>query len=260
MEPPVLGTPPAPASDERGAPPPTVGPASLPAAAGTEARTTATAWAATALGVLLLIGGLAGADRALYVHVCQRINTADTAQRDINDLYQRTKPLWMLARFAVQFVGVATLAWLAVTQAARRRAVLAAAITVAFVAGGANVLQMAIGRARPNAAASQWTFFAPFSGLTHAHPDGFPSGEVAAAFAFAAVLVRVASPSGGRALPTRGSALPLYGLATLTALARWLPGMHYLSDVAAGALLGAWLGDATCGWLQRRLFVQPRTN
>jgi membrane-associated phospholipid phosphatase len=198
--------------------------------------------------VLVLAAGLAGADRWLYVHLCQRINTADASERNFADLYQRTKPLWMLARLAVHFVGAAALAWVAIMQTPRRRAVLAAALAVGVVAAGANLLQAAIGRARPNAAMSQWTFYPPLSGLIqamrgHGQPDGFPSGEVAAAFALAAVLARVAP----------AFAPPVYALAALTALTRWLPGMHYLSDVAAGAVLGAWAGDACCRWLQRRL-------
>jgi membrane-associated phospholipid phosphatase len=63
----------------------------------------------------------------------------------------------------------------------------------------------------------------------------FPSGHSAAAFAFATGV--------GHVLPA--AAFPLRALAALVAYSRVHTGVHYPSDVLAGALLGAGLAQAT---------------
>lgn len=66
----------------------------------------------------------------------------------------------------------------------------------------------------------------------------FPSGHTAAAFAFA-------SATGEAATPTW---VPLHLAASLVGYSRVHTGVHYPSDVAAGALVGA-----LCGWTVRQL-------
>ncbi|HHQ4844974.1 TPA: phosphatase PAP2 family protein, partial [Aeromonas hydrophila] len=65
---------------------------------------------------------------------------------------------------------------------------------------------------------------------------GMPSGHAASALLFWGVLLRGCWPAN----PWRSTALALL-LATLTGLARVWLGVHFLSDVAAGLLLGALL-------------------
>lgn len=82
------------------------------------------------------------------------------------------------------------------------------------------------------------------SGLKYAvgreRPDGsnnfsFPSGHSITAFSFAPVVTKY----GGWEL-----GVPVYALATVTALARVEGYHHYLSDVMAGATLGILIGNA----------------
>ena len=70
----------------------------------------------------------------------------------------------------------------------------------------------------------------------------FPSGHSAAAFAFATGV--------GYVLPAAG--FPLRGLAALVAYSRVHTGVHYPSDVLAGALLGGAFAQATTYSLARR--------
>jgi membrane-associated phospholipid phosphatase len=66
----------------------------------------------------------------------------------------------------------------------------------------------------------------------------FPSGHTASAFAFASAVGEAAPPTW----------VPLHLAAALVGYARVHTGVHYPSDVAAGAVLGA-----MCGWIVRRV-------
>lgn len=77
------------------------------------------------------------------------------------------------------------------------------------------------------------------SAVGRSRPDGsdsrsFPSGHTSGAFAISTILAR---RHGLRI------AVPAYGLATLTAIARMEDKRHYLSDVVAGAALGVAIGQ-----------------
>jgi undecaprenyl-diphosphatase len=74
----------------------------------------------------------------------------------------------------------------------------------------------------------------------------FPSGHTASAFAFAAAAAGAAP----------AASLPLHVLATLVGYSRVHTGMHYPSDIAAGAVVGV-----VCGRAVRRLsgVVPPRS-
>lgn len=181
------------------------------------------------VGLALVSIGFLGVDRWFYEAVSVRFNTPDNAV-DL-DPYRATKPLWGAVRFFGSFGGV-LVACIAIAVLRRRgwRYAVAAFAAIAFVGLSVNLLQPLIGRPRPNQSASAWTFSPRWS--LFRTPTTFPSGEVAVAFALATVVSR----------KFHGFGPLLFGLAILVGLARLLPGMHYLSDVAAGAACGCWLG------------------
>ena len=72
--------------------------------------------------------------------------------------------------------------------------------------------------------------------------SSLPSGHSAAAFAFATGV--------GSVLP--GAALPLRALATLVAYSRVHTGVHYPSDVLAGAVIGSVLAQGTAARIIRK--------
>jgi undecaprenyl-diphosphatase len=73
----------------------------------------------------------------------------------------------------------------------------------------------------------------------------FPSGHAASAVAFASAV--------GETAP--GTWIPLHVAAALVGYSRVHTGVHYPSDVAAGAVVGA-----LCGWSVRRLAGGARTR
>lgn len=197
-------------------------------------------WSAAAL-VLILIGYL-GVDPWFYENISLRINTGNTAS---DDFYQTYKTFFHVLRIA-PYVVFALVLWLAAMNDLGTGWRGAVAALSGFLTGSsvANLLQMSIGRMRPNAAESHLSFYAPFTGLWEDHADGFPSGEAAATMAIAAGLCLV--------MP-RLSPLWIW-IGVLGPLVRLLPGMHYFSDVIAGALVGMllahWVGVLVLKQLQ----------
>jgi undecaprenyl-diphosphatase len=78
----------------------------------------------------------------------------------------------------------------------------------------------------------------------------FPSGHAAAAFAFAT--------GAGNVLPSSG--IPLRALGALVAYSRVHTGVHYPSDVLAGALLGSTLAQFTSNALGHHRASAPRSR
>lgn len=179
--------------------------------------------------VLVLAGitcaGFMGIDRWFYEVVSLRFNTPRPFDADS---YHRTKALWNLARFWPHVTGGAC-CYVAIFAFARRgfRKANAALFAVLVTALTAHVLQCGISRARPNQSNSAMTFLGAFESGFKAKGVGMPSGEVATATAMSLII--------GFAFPRRRAVawIPT----GLVILARLLPGMHYLSDVAAGSLL-----------------------
>jgi membrane-associated phospholipid phosphatase len=111
--------------------------------------------------------------------------------------------------------------------------------TLSFAFAAKNLLKYLVPRYRPYL----------YSGLPAGtgpapseYSDSFPSGHATIAFAaatFSLFTFQAYFPSSPYLLPL---ALAGYGLATLTASFRVVSGMHFLTDVLAGALLGMTVG------------------
>ncbi len=182
----------------------------------------------TGAAVVVIIAGFLGLDRWFYEHVSLNLERPDRVGN--RDFYASTKLFWLVCRYAFGYgvVPAAVLVGLGVLrpQSWRKPAVGALAIVAAALV--ANGAQAAIGRMRPNQATTHLAFTQPLAELFTKQRVSFPSGEAATALAAAYVLTRL--------LP-RWYAV-FYAAAALAAVARLVNGAHYLSDVAAGALLG----------------------
>lgn len=101
-----------------------------------------------------------------------------------------------------------------------------------IITGG---LQILIGRRRPYEGKGPYSFIGPHL-RRGAGGKSFPSGHATVAFALSAV---VAERVENRALD-----FLLYGIASATALSRVYDDAHWISDVAAGAMVGVLVGKA----------------
>jgi undecaprenyl-diphosphatase len=112
----------------------------------------------------------------------------------------------------------------------RRRRWLAAAAVAPLAVGLNFVVKLAVRRRRPRVPG-----LPPLAGAPTAL--SFPSAHATSALAAATAMARVAPQARG----------PLYALAAMICATRPYLGMHYPSDVLAGALLGTALGRAVPG-------------
>ena len=123
---------------------------------------------------------------------------------------------------------VATLVLLAFRQTRRLGIHTAAGLIVDVLAVNATIKPL-VSRARP------WVVMEGFQTLTRSSdPNSFPSGHTCAAFAFAAAMW-VATPN----KKIRAAALIV---AALMGLSRLYVGVHFPSDVVAGAVIGSLCG------------------
>jgi membrane-associated phospholipid phosphatase len=197
-------------------------------------------WPFVLLAGLLILVGFLGLDRVFYEQVSLRLNTEYPLDRDF---YAVTRPFWLVVRvaFAYGVGGAGAYALIFVLHRERWRAANRMLIAVLVPVVLAFVLEGIIGRLRPNQADSHLAFAPPFSALfqTHQRKVCFPSGEATMAFALAGVLARL--------FPR--STVAFYVLGGLASVSRLINGAHYLSDVAAGALLGFFCARAIYTYL-----------
>jgi membrane-associated phospholipid phosphatase len=126
-----------------------------------------------------------------------------------------------------------------------RRAAAEAVASIGLASAVSNLALKSVGRRRrPEATDGQ---VLPSRQVRRPTSTSFPSGHAASAFAFASTM--------GEEVPVTW--LPLHVTAALVGYARVHTGVHYPSDVVAGALVGA-----MCGWTVRRLAgrLVPRTQ
>jgi undecaprenyl-diphosphatase len=110
-----------------------------------------------------------------------------------------------------------------------RGQVVALLVTLAATSGVVAAIKVLAGRVRPCHALA-WMQSLPVDLPTD---SSFPSGHAAGSFAFAMFVMAT----------HRRAGIPLVLVATLIAVSRVALGVHYPSDVAAGALLGATFGS-----------------
>jgi undecaprenyl-diphosphatase len=117
-------------------------------------------------------------------------------------------------------------------------------VVLGVAAGGlaAELAKLVVRRERPAEVFAGYTFRSFGDHLWSSKGFGFPSSHAAVAFAGAAALATV--------FPRTGPLLFL--LAAGTGLTRLFAHAHYLSDVTAGALGGAWIGWLVARRLLRR--------
>ena len=86
--------------------------------------------------------------------------------------------------------------------------------------------------------------------MTEKDPNSFPSGHTCAAFAAGMVWLRT--------LPRRGGRIAAAVLAVLMGLSRLYVGVHFPTDVAAGAVIGALC--AWAAWRACQIYQERKTN
>ena len=134
--------------------------------------------------------------------------------------------IWLLTAAAVALLGGRR----------GRRAAVEAVASIGLASAASNlVLKSLAPRRRPPGAEGQGV---PSRRVRRPVTPSFPSGHAASAFAFASAM--------GEEMPPTW--VPLHITAALVAYSRVHTGVHYPSDVMAGALLGA-----MSGWMTRRL-------
>ncbi len=153
-------------------------------------------------------------------------------QRILHALYAGAwPPAWVTAVVAITFLGSG---WMLIGllpglwHAPTRTRSAAALATLVVTSGAVSLLKWAMGRTRPcNALA--WAHTLP---IDVPSDPSFPSGHAAGSFAFVFFVLGLHPRVG----------LALFPLACLIALSRVALGVHYPSDVAAGAAIGAAFG------------------
>lgn len=119
----------------------------------------------------------------------------------------------------------------------RETAVLSA-VSVTLAGGTTKLLKILVARARPGEVENLL--------LYGADSYAFPSGHATLAFATAVVLARSTERTAARVY--------LYGIATLVAVSRVYLGVHYLTDVIAGAAIG--MAGGSLVWMKKDVILR----
>src|SRR6478752_2779336 len=207
--------------------------------------------AATGLALTLAVGVAVVGGTMLAVlafvarsnHTTLRIDRGVTNWAGTNATDLSTNVLKLLTQLGSS-VGVITISVVLVvvvavrTRHARRRAALMTAAYLATIVAGQNVisntLKYVVDRARPT--------FHPLAGFSG---PSFPSGHTTAAFACYCAFAVVLGRGRGRTVQTNLLAGAI-GLAAMIGTSRVMLGVHWLTDVVAGAALGlAWFSLST---------------
>ncbi len=175
-------------------------------------------------GVLAGIGGLMAADHGVRYEVQKNTSSGG---KDVADGFSAIgSPVGVLALNAGLIV-VGVTSWSYTGDSRLKDAALVSLESEIFSLASVFVVKEFVGRAPPDQGKGT-THFRLFSG-----DDSFPSGHAAVSFATAAVFAdRFDQP-----IPAIA-----YGLATAVALSRVYNDKHFLSDVAAGSVLGWIIG------------------
>lgn len=157
------------------------------------------------------------------------------------DWYQQLRQLgsvltWLVVAATWWLVGLGTRARHELPRPERLPVTLALAVVMA--GGLAELLKPLIGRMRPEDTSGSYQFMAWPSRVAEWSDLGIPSSHAAVAFAAACVLVRWRPLAGVVLLP----------LACGTALTRVVNANHFVSDVVAGACIGALCASAAWVW------------
>ncbi len=175
-------------------------------------------------GVLAGIGGLMAADHGVRYEVQKNTSSGG---KDVADGFSAIgSPVGVLALNAGLIV-IGVTSWSYTGDSRLKDAALVSLESEIFSLVSVFVVKEIAGRATPSQGKGT-THFSPFGG-----DDSFPSGHAAVSFATAAVFAdRFDQP-----IPAIA-----YGLATAVALSRVYNDKHFLSDVAAGSVLGWIIG------------------
>jgi membrane-associated phospholipid phosphatase len=192
------------------------------------------------LGISLVVIGLLGLDRTIY----QIVSKSATPTR-LEDLNGPGHLLREVVRFPASiYGGLAVFFLILVVHPARWQRTVAAVVACLSADLTGSLLKMVVARARPDhAGPNTHLVFHPFHGFARDAAVSFPSGEATAAFALATAVT----------LMYPRLRWPCYLLAAGVCAARLTSGAHYLSDVAAGAMIGTLVTRTLFPLLEPRL-------
>jgi undecaprenyl-diphosphatase len=151
-------------------------------------------------------------------------------------------PAWLAVALVVTFLGSGWMMIGLLPGMATRRlraTAIAAALTLTATSALVSLVKMLSSRVRP-CHAMPWCHTLP---IDVPIDPSFPSGHAAGSFAFAAFASRLDARVGRLLFP----------LASLVALSRVALGVHYPTDVLAGAVIGTLVGSIGARAYERRL-------
>lgn len=175
--------------------------------------------------LLVLVGTTWTPLRDLDLDVADGLNRATAPHPDLVTFWKVVSTVGQPLTFEVLAVVVAVVLW---RRSGQVRLAVFTATTVVLAGTVSTIMKLLVGRDRPHVADT----------IAHANGSSFPSGHAMSSFVGVTVLLLVAVPQARRRLRAPMVAAGLL-VALLIAFSRLCLGVHYLSDVVAGWLLGA---------------------